>query len=449
MAKYFRQDISAEHNLPRPPLGPLLGGQLARRTALIAAFRAQDRVLPTCRRMILRQSLSGARSFLVPDTDPAGVGAVQTHPEMDVPRLVARARVDRTPGCFLRVRALCALSGASQRPGVPDYTSGGVSGDLILTAIYQDSAGTESVTRSKTVPGSPLEFGAAPSDPESQWKSLRVVTFNVRPPLGTKALVNRWSLPSIVTLELYHRNGLRVIDCTVDEVPVTHALEAEDAALSSCAHQFAAGSPSGPAPSFSHPLQRLSEDGTDGDPRAGSWRAMDVANAQEYRLGPTLLHWTAYDEDDESVSATEATAVTTSSTSFVGLHNVNLTAYDDDNEGYSLAVGAYARARKFSDPVGMSNNGVIPVRVRVLCAAGNGTTTGVVRVQSGPYSWVDVVVPASTTYAWRSMFGFARVGRGPGQASVTQIFFRRTSGASTINVRDVVVHYAGLYAPIA
>jgi hypothetical protein len=90
----------------------------------------------------------------------------------------------------------------------------------------------------------------------------------------------------------------------------------------------------------------------------------------------------------------------------------------------------------------MPNNGVIPVRVRVYASTGDGVTAGVVRFWSGPYEWVDVTIPAGTTYAWRDAFGYARVGRGPGQSAIAQIFARRTSGASTVRVRAVSVHYA-------
>ena len=218
------------------------------------------------------------------------------------------------------------------------------------------------------------------------------------------------------------------------------AMEADDSVWTS--HVFSAVV-DGPGPLIDYPYQRLSETSPDGNPRGGTWHLQNVANAQSERMGPVLLHWSSYDEDDEDVRITESAPVEFTSTSFVSITNSSITSYDSDNEGWLVGTGAYARRRKYSDPDAMPNTGVIPVWCRVYAAgvAGGVNSAGIVRIQSSEHEWVDVTVPSGSTYGWIDQFGTVCCGRGPGQPSVVQIFARRTGGAGGISVRNVLVEH--------
>ena len=442
MAKYFQQTLANDaETVPKPAVGPLLGGEPAKRAPIVAAIRAQDRVVTLSRRVLLRQSLSGAVGFLVPNTDPT---VANTHPLGDSSRIVARARVTLTPGCMIRVRALVAFSGQTQTAGGSPLAEGAHGGISVLAAFTDSSAVTLSPTFEDSIPTSPLEFAAAPTAAEGQWKSMRVVTIDaIRPEvLNSAGDVNQWTRPSTVELTVSHLEGARVISLIAYEMPYKSAMEADDTADEWCSHHFGSGSPGGVGPAMTHPFQRLGETTPDGDPRGGTWHMMDVANAQALRLGPVLIHWTSHDEDGEDVRMTECEPVEIDSDTLQCIHNTAITRYSVDQEGFSLAAGAYARVRPHNDPVGMPSSGVIPVRVRVYASTGDGSTAGVVRLWSAPYQWIDVVIPAGTSYAWREMFGYARVGRGPGDPAVAQIFARRTSGSSTVRIRAVSVDFA-------
>jgi hypothetical protein len=299
MAKYFQQTLANDtETVPKPAIGPLLGGEPAKRAPIVALMRAQDRVVTLSRRVLLRQSLSGATSFLVPNTDPAGIAG--THPTPNSSRIVARARVVLTPGCMIRVRALVAFSGQTQ---VATPAAGGGGGGISVLASFTDSAATTlAPTFESAIPTSPLEFNAHPTSDAGVWKAMRLVTVDaIRPEqLDSNGDINQWTLPSTVELTISHLEGARVISLVAYEMPYKSAMEADDTANRWCSHHFGSGSPGGPGPTLTHPFQRLDETTPDGDPRGGTWHVMDVAAAQALRLGPVLVHWTSHDEDDET-----------------------------------------------------------------------------------------------------------------------------------------------------
>jgi hypothetical protein len=206
--------------------------------------------------------------------------------------------------------------------------------------------------------------------------------------------------------------------------------------------------PGGQAPLIDYPYERLSETSPDGNPRGGTWHAADVANYQAQRLGPCLISWSSWDEDSAAVTVTEADPIDVTSATYVGLANSSITTYSNDQEGWSMAAGAYARTSRLNDPDGMPNNGVIPVRLRVYCqgANGSGNAAGTIRLQSSPYEYFDAVVSSGAAAGWVTAWGHARVGRGPGDHAIAQIFARRTTGANGFRIWAVEVHHQDRYA---
>jgi len=445
VARYYRQTLTQAEAIPRAPAGPLLGQQIARRPPVVAALRAQDRVVAQSRRIVLESGISGAARWLVPNTNP--VSAVRTYPLRDAQRIVARTQFRLTPGCMLELRALAGLSGQTQRAatsgelgaGALAWQPGGVQGEIRLTATWDD--GGTPVQRVSTVvlPGSGELYGRAPTDAAGQFAALRVRAIDLITPqaLSSSVIERRWCQPTVVTLSLAYVGGARVVSCVVSEVPHVATMEADDPTWAS---HVLGSTPSGPAPAVAYPYQRLSEVSPDGDPRGGAWHLQDVANTQAL-LGPTLLRWHAYDEDDELVTIAEAAPRISTSTSFASLDNASLAAWSLTNEGWSLAAGAYARRRKLNDPDGMPHNGVVPVRLRAYCRGSDGAVSsgGVLRLQTGPYQWVDLTIASGAAAGWYSAIGHARVGRGPGDPEVVQLLFRRTGGAGGFSIWSACV----------
>jgi hypothetical protein len=443
MAKYFRQALTRNEDLPRAPAGPLLGRQMARRSPVVSAMRASDRVVPTSRRIVLQVGKSGATEWLVPNGDPSS--GSQIYPLFDTPRIVARSQFRLTPGCMLSLRALVSLSGATQYnnlSGIGDpWLPAGAHGRIRVTSTWDDSGTPVVRVQEVALPTSGEAFAAAPTNDGGAFAAMRTVKIPLIAPenLNTVVKQRRWCQPTIVTLEVAYVGGARVHHCTISETPHIAAMEADDPALPS---HVLGSSPGGEGPFVDYAYQRLSETTPDGDPRGGSWHLQDVANAQR-ELGPTLLHWTSYDEDDEAVAITECAPRIATSTSFAGLSNASLASYSAANEGWSTAPGSYARTRDLNDPDGMPNNGVIPVRLRAYCRGSDGSTNsgGVIRLQTSANEWIDLTVSSGAASAWRSVLGHARVGCGPGDPAVGQLFFRRTGGAGGISVWAVVVEY--------
>lgn len=378
---------------------------------------------------------------MTPDVDPNG--PAQTHPLQDSERIVVRGRAVITPGCVLQLSAVVIPSGQTQTPviGLGAYQAGGTQGELRLSLTWDDGGTPIVRTHSISLPQSDADFGGAGS---AQWDRVRTVISPLLVPesLAATSTLSRWSQPTLVEAVLSYVGGARVVHCVVCEVPYALSKEADDPSSTWTSHALGA-SPGGQAPLVGYPYQRLDETTPDGDPRGGTWHLADVAAAQALRLGPMLLHWTSWDEDGESLTATEGAPRIATSSSLVSVANSSLSSYDSDLEGWSFATGAYARRRKHNDPAGMPSNGVIPIELAAYCRGSDGTTPagGIIRLQSSPHEWVDLAVPSGGAAAWRTVRGFARVGLGPGDRAHGQIFFRRTGASGGISVWAVQVRH--------
>lgn len=450
MARYYRQLYQGDQVVPKPATEPLLGQEVARKGPLVAALRAQDRVVTQSRRIHLRSGLAGSTEWLTPNTNPDS--NTNDHPPANTPRTVARSRNPLTPGCMLELRAVVAMSGKCQRPatageGAPAYRNDPSSNEIRLVSDWTDATGTVSRTHSVPLPPSTRQYGAAPTSDGGQWSELRVVKIPLITPqsLSSVTALRRWSQPVVVTLQLQYVGGARVVDCVVAERPYGIAYEADDTVWVS---HVLGQTPGGQAPLIDYPYERLSETSPDGNPRGGTWHAADVAGYQAQRLGPCLVSWTSYDEDDQDVNATEAEPIEVTSSTLVGVPNASLTTYSNDQEGWSLAAGTYAKPDYLNDPDGMPYEGVLPVRLRVYCqgAATGGNSGGVIRFQSSPYEWVEATVASGAAAGWVTAWGHARVGRGPGDHAVGQVFARRTGGSGGIRIWAVEVHHQDRYA---
>lgn len=447
MAKYFKQGLTTDATVPKPAYEPFEALRPARKGPLISLYRAQDRVVTMGRRVMLTQSTRGCAAWMVVDTDPAA--GSQTHPLETTVRVTARGQCELTPGNMLRLSVLCGLSGQTQRVGGAAYVADGAGGTLRVSITWTNSLGaTESTTHDVPLPASGLEFAASNDGTTGgQWKALRVVevTGLVPEAMITNAVRNEWTLGTTVDITLSNLGGTRVLDACISEEPFVIAYEADDTSARWMSHMLGNGDPAANGPAISHPFQRLSETSPDGDPRGGTWHLQDVANNQALRLGPTLISWYAFDEDDYSITGTDVTSFDSTSSSFSGVPNTSITSYSTTGQGWDIGAAAYARPYRHNHTKAVGNDGVVPVRFRVWASATAGTV-GVVRIQSAVDSYVDATITGTGSYAWHTAYGYLRCGTGPGDPATTMAFMRRSSGAGTVSVRGFTLYRSGNFS---
>lgn len=441
MPTYAVQSIANVGAPQKPQLGPLTGLKLAKRSRVLPVFRGQDKICALGRRVIAFQSLGGESTWLVPDSNPDS--ASNTHPDPVTARVALRARTDVTPGCFFRLSIACVPCGQTQIfVAAGNYDAGGIGGRVRVDVTWHDQAsGTETRTQFVDLPPSPLPFGQAPADP---WAAVRIVQIPLVAPASVVPVVDKalWTRHVGAEIAVSHIGGVRVIDAVLEEIPHSVAREHADDAGLWTSHLFGLVEPDGtPAQGMSHPWQTWSAT----DPRGGRL-VLDVPEAQSLRIGPQLISWTNWNEDDATLAGPGIPALVTTSASFQRVPDLATTTWGADRPGWSLSAGAYARRLDechefWSTP---SPDGSIPVMVHVYGGCGS-ATAGTLRLQSSAYSWIDVAL--TTTEGWHRAYGHLRCGMGPGDDTVCTAFIRRDSGIANVNVYAISVHHAGQYTP--
>lgn len=440
----YRQTITQVDAPQLPQLGPLVGGKIAKGSRVLGVFRGQSKTLALGRRIVAAQSMRGDSVWFVPDTNPNSMSI--THPTPTSSRTVMRGRFDLSPGHMLRISVVYIPSGQTQvDSGGGNYIGGGAGGLVRVDATWYDQAGS-SETSYKTIglEGSELFDGAAPTG-QAAWSAVRVAGESLTPPafLATDD-VARWSEHAAVDLQISHAAGARVLDVVVSEVPVAFARAHDDAADQQVSGLYGDPDPNAPGPTISHPVERIAAD----DPRGGTLHTLTVPQAQRVRLGPHLVSWSAWSDDAASVGASAA-AVGTTSSSFVRLWDGASVGYDEDEPGWSISCAAYARAYAENHPYFAAELGTTPVLVAVYGGgdlSGNAAASGIVRVQANAWTWIDVAVTgqsAGNPPQWFYAYGHLRVGKGPGDPSIVQAFFRRSSGTPAFQVQAVSIFAAG------
>lgn len=414
--------------------------------------------------------LSGSQSFQVPNTDPdvtSGGAVTRTYPPPELVRRVGWASFELTPGSFLRISALHAPSGATQSYRV--FAEGqaldpaGTFGRIRLDLAWTDRDGIKVDTVHEIdLSSSLLQYGSTHLDGNA-WRTVRLATSGLLVPgdLGDTAELNRWSKHVHVEALLSFVGGVRPIDVVVHEEPSALAFEADDDPGYYVSHLYAP-TPEANGASLYHPVEALDQAVSDGDPRGGTHLLMDAHHAQFDRLGPMLINWDAYSEagtrygsytgtlgaNADNTTYTEAYHFTTSTSLVRFPDNASTTYNATSGPGWSIASAAYSRRLWENDPVSMATNGSIPVIVRARVGSSVAATNGVLRIQAAPYSYIDVdLTSLGTEPAWFTAYGHLRCGRGPGDPSVVQAFWRRTSGTGSIRLYNFRVYSAGDWVP--
>jgi len=351
-----------------PAIEPLTGLRPFVAAPAAEAIRAQDRIPAQSWRTLLAWGLRGDTEWRVPNT--SAENAARTHPDRTTWYTVARARADISPGSFLVVAGTCVPSGMTQTTvtsGSPAlYRPDGVHGAIRATVVWTPRSGaTETTVHEISLPGSTLDLGAEDTAAGGLWRSLREFgPIAIMPPgiPDNASELARFSRAVTATITIEHQGSPRIVDATVDEVPVALALDLDLAGDDAYAvSNFAApGSPNGLIPPPTHSFA------------ARAARAIVVARAQATYLGPSLLDWTAYTETGAGPTTTivPVTAANTGTT-YTSIVNSSHTgtgpaAYNAARGGWSVSAGGYARRYvECNSYVLRDRIAAIPVLVRV------------------------------------------------------------------------------------
>lgn len=422
----------------RPAIGNLRANSVLRHAPFLGTMRAQDTVPATSRRTLASWSLAGADDWAQPNgsTDPdAGGASPQAYPT-DTWRTLQDVRAHVTPGCILRGLVLYCPAGLVHKGGGP-WESDGAWAEARVLATWTNGVNTDGPNaHSILMEGSQkgTYTGLENSGAGQNWSDLRrKAIYGIEPAEFTTdpTVAVAFSEWSDVRLQLQVRGGARVVAFLVYEVPRAHATLHSNSGLTSVHAIPATNGQLTPMPMTTAP------DGTDYDEyRFGTLRTMQVAERQSERLGPRILHGGAWNEDTIDVlTDTEADPIAVTSASFVDIFDSSITSWAETNPGY-LITGSNAQLHRWNDPtlIAAGRFAVVPVRVRIdatPAAAG----TAVVRVQSGPYEWIDVTIAGGGARAIFTAIGFLRSQVfADHNVSTCQILARTSSG--TLNLRN-------------
>ena len=434
-------------SMPSPSIVALVGLRPFLASPFAAVLRAQDGIAPMSRRTVLSWGLRGDAEWRVPNTNPES--ATRIYPDRTTWYVVARTRIEVTPGCFFQITGACVPSGETERAatsgeiaaGSLAFVPDGAAGWVRVTIVWSDRAsGSETSTYEIQLPSSSLQYGAEDVTAGGLWRTISdfgIVDMNPPDILANTTELARFSRHVTATITVEHRGSPRVIDASIHEVPVAVALDPATDQAYLASHLYAAGQPDAPGSAATHALAS----------RAA--QALTVARAQALRLGPVLLEWTAYTETGGTATATILARTTSNDgTTFESLLNSAQTgagpaAYNATLGGWSVSCGGYARRWAPCNHLVLRDRiAAVPVMIRVY---GRTITAGVgtVRVQTALYSYVDVVLPVAGSAAWTLAYGWLEVGITPEQPVVAQILINHLGGAGSLSVEAVEVSVCG------
>lgn len=447
MPTYRKQQLGTGGSVA-PAVAPLGALKPMLAQPAVEVMRALDRVAQQGRRVVARLGIQGTNEWGVAETNPEGNS--QTYPLRTTWRERARFRFELAPGHGLIVRGWCLPAGETNRdatPAAPPWVPDGRHGRIRLAVTFTArDATTSTATHVITTPGSTLQYGGTDHSAGAALRDMLEIGPIAIMPSGflTNAATQRLYSSQHCTVDLVFsvQGSPRVGDLYVYEEPLSWSCADTDGVT----YRTQGANFSTPdAPHLPPKFPRYRNSAL--DLRGGTYGLLATVAAQRQRLGPMLLHWTAF-EENLSTYATDYTARTTTSDTFVGVVDPSLTTWSASSPGFSMSCGGYARDwRSAGYFVFRDRTAAIPVLVRVR---GQGITAGTstVRVQTSACSFVDVVLPVGAV-DWQESYGWLEVGINPDQASNAMIFMRHVGASGSCSVEAVQVYHCAGTIPVA
>lgn len=423
----------------RPAIGGLAPRTLMRWSPLGALMRAQDTVPASSRRVVVDWTLGGAIGWAQPrGTDLPDPASGWVYPHSDTWRRLSTHRVMVTPGCELAARVFYCPAGIVTN-AIDE--AAGIWAEARIGATWTNGASSVGPHyRGCLMEGSQLGAygGAQNSEAGANWADLRHRDiFEIRPPefASDPAVASVYSEWSSVELRIEVRGGARVTQIVIYEVPLAH-VQAHDDDGEKSVHAL----PTSLAPQTPMPQSEPGQPPAHEEHRGGLGQLQDVAQRQSERLGPRIASIHSWRESDATIwQQAEGNPITTASATMVDLFDSAITTYSQDNPGWIVAAG-HAKLHRLCEPRRIMRGGaaaVVPVRVRVDASRSAGT--GVVRVRSGAYEWVDVNVTGGR--AWYTATGYLESQVHGDHSWANLQLFGQCSGGGTLSVYGVAVDF--------
>lgn len=411
---------------------------------------AQDSITNAARRVICTWGANGTGEWfaLDPSSDPPGTS--QTLPEDGAQRVVARWKGRLTPGQDLNTSLLYIPSGATEEDvGGGNWDIVGARGRIEIEVKWydpEDVSNTVTTTHAYNLEGSTFTQGTSIEYPGKEppgdgqvWSTIRLGILRKIRPDDTERLqdeLHEFMRGAIVEIKVTAEGGARVLDGCIYEEPYAIAMEADDDPV--LPYHFNVSKLFTPV-SNRWPIQRVTETTPDGDPRWGTWHTMDVNEQIHKQLGPNLLSWSAFREQDDSPgSVTPYLSLT--NTGFQNICDTSETEWSSTT-GQAVWCGC-GWSENFREGAHVADYSIIPVRIFAYGAQSSGT--GTIRIQTGAESWAELEITGASD-AWHdSTIGYLRVGRTPEQSTPLQVFAKVTAGTMTLHAITVQRDYRAL-----
>ncbi|MEM6988925.1 MAG: hypothetical protein AAF721_00465 [Myxococcota bacterium] len=390
-----------------PVLGPLAPNTLMRWAPTLDVMQAQDTAVAGSRRIVAWVGMNGLTQIRQPNSTTEPVDevrvspAIPTYPNIDQWRTKGEFRVRVTPGCMLHARCIYMPSGMTHRDtGAGNvWEPAGGFGQIRVRVTWNGDivAGPNQFTA--LLEPSPLQYAQAAGEFAAHWNDLREVEIpNIRPPgFDTGAETSEHHADTEAEVLLQVRGGVRDVVWIVWEVPRAYVFDNDDAGPHAVHAASAVEVQQSPVPQTS-PADGASYE----ENRFGTYALIDTASHQDSRLGPRIAEWSSWTEDanDQPIADNNPTdpmvqePVSTSSTTFVGVADPDITEWSVDSPGFAVA-GAHALRHHLNDSGLVVVGGVralVPVRVwcRGRWTDTAGSAMGIVRFQTSEYEWIEL-----------------------------------------------------------
>lgn len=379
-------------------------------------WNAQDSIPGQARRVLAEYGLMGSVTWAVPagTTDPSpGPGFGQRYPERDTWRTVAVSKARVTPGCKLEMHCLYCPAGLTQwQVAVPpneEWRSAGAFAKLRAVVTWTNGASTSgphNFTMSMGGSNKGTWTGGANTVAAGDWNDLREkLVYDITPPEyendpTVAVLYSEWS---DVTIELQVLGGERIVHAIVYEVPSVH-VQNHNTTGAQTVHGAPDTNPSKPR----RPQTDKADGATYQHHRWGTTRVLQTADRQGERLGIRVLNFAANLHDGTGWNATDQTPITVTNTAgaYVNLFDTSLTNYNTGHPGWIVA-GSMAQLHRLDAEVMMRGlSAVIPVRAQIDALWTGASGSGLVRLQSGTYEWLEATFATTTTRQTKTVNGY-------------------------------------------